>query len=244
MNPIPWYKSNTLRGLLVAVLAQLVAIFHVSDAVTSDAIAANVDKFLDIISLIATAYAAYARSRQPTPPLTQAAADKTAARVASETPTSTQQGGFAQVSVLSAMSVFTALALTCMTFVVGCATPPTAVVASACGTGNAVSQFGIERCAKGTVDVYNVYQKRGLELLQDPSTPESVKQTIKQIDAHASPIAHDILVTAAVFVNAKAAGAHPGDPAWTGPEVHLMNLQAQLQHDVRDMQATLAGGVK
>lgn len=82
MDKIPWYKSNTIRALIIAGVAQLVVFFKLTDALPTEAITANVDKILDLASVLATAWAAYARARQPTPPLSDAAVAKTAALAA------------------------------------------------------------------------------------------------------------------------------------------------------------------
>jgi hypothetical protein len=258
MNAIPWYKSPVYIGAVITILSTLLSLLPKVAAALGltdpDAISTTVNSGFQVIALIAGVFTAVKRQTSTIQPLTltkQAASDKTAEIQASpmSVPTSQpptqdiKQKGFAKLSVLNALSIFCAVALLSMTVIVGCATPPTAVIATACGSGP-VSQFGIERCAKGTVDVYGVYQKRGLELLQDPNTPDDVKNLVKQIDAKASPIAHDILITAAAYVSAKTAGAKPGDPTLAGPEAHLMNLQAQLQHSVTDLQTAVAGGAK
>lgn len=78
MQTIPWYQSNTLRGLLVAVVAFALNLAGL-DAQFPDA-GQYVDKALDLVTLSAMVFAAWARTRQPTPPISQAAADATIER--------------------------------------------------------------------------------------------------------------------------------------------------------------------
>lgn len=96
---IPWYKSNTLRGLAVALLLQIVAWLGLTEAIDSEEVERNVDVTLGVIEFLAISYAAWARARQPTPPVSQAAALKAA---------QLRQGGFARplmLAVLLAVSV-------------------------------------------------------------------------------------------------------------------------------------------
>lgn len=95
METIPWYKSTTLRALIIAALAQVVVFFGLSDTVTSDQIAANVDKVLDVISLLATAWVAHARINRANPPITEKSAAK-----AEATQVQLKQGGYSTVLVL------------------------------------------------------------------------------------------------------------------------------------------------
>ncbi len=78
MEKIPWWKSNTLRALLIAALAQVIAFAGLADEVGSEKVAQLVDAALDLVSLAATLYAAYARARLPTPPVSDAAIAKAA----------------------------------------------------------------------------------------------------------------------------------------------------------------------
>src|SRR5215471_17415505 len=70
MEPIPWYKSNVLRALLVGIVAfvlkkaGLADQFPNADGYVNDA--------LDLVQLIAGFWAAWARMRQPSPPITVA----------------------------------------------------------------------------------------------------------------------------------------------------------------------------
>lgn len=75
METMPWYRSNVLRGLLVAILAFALQALGVTDNVESEA-GKYADAGLQIIELAALAWAGYARVRQPTPPITQGVADK------------------------------------------------------------------------------------------------------------------------------------------------------------------------
>lgn len=74
MDKLPWYKSNTLRGLLVAALALLAQKLGIAEAFGDQQAAQLVDMGLGIAESLALAYAAYARIAQPTPPISDAAA--------------------------------------------------------------------------------------------------------------------------------------------------------------------------
>lgn len=67
---IPWYKSNTLRALLLAAVAQVASILGLTDdlAPRAEQIA---DSILALVELGALAWAGYARIKQPTPPIMQ-----------------------------------------------------------------------------------------------------------------------------------------------------------------------------
>lgn len=78
MQTIPWYQSNTLRGLLVAVVAFALNLAGL-DQQFPDA-GQYVDKALDLVTLSAMVFAAWARTRQATPPISQAAVDATIER--------------------------------------------------------------------------------------------------------------------------------------------------------------------
>jgi hypothetical protein len=67
---VVWYKSNTLRALAVAAIAQ---VLYMTGAAT-DAAPAQAEELvqsgLAFIELVALAWAAYARTAMPTPPVT------------------------------------------------------------------------------------------------------------------------------------------------------------------------------
>lgn len=236
--------SHTIRGLLLAivgVLGLILSYFGV-DATTFGAQAAKmVDALLLVFTTGGILWAAYARLFMPTPPLTDTAAVKRDVLVAKQAGTSvdsapiapaattpmaktvmTDQGGASSMpkGFTTVHFLVTVVALAAVALVAACAnvTRPDEVISTACVAGT----YQVERCAKATAEVYGVYQKQGLVLVQAAGTPAAVKATIKAIDAKASPIVHDILITAADYVDAKAAAADPV----TDPKV--VNLTAQL----------------
>jgi hypothetical protein len=75
---MPWGRSQTIRALIVAALAQLLGSTTVGQLVGVEHLPLVIDKALEAIALAATGYAAWARARKPTPPITQAAAARTA----------------------------------------------------------------------------------------------------------------------------------------------------------------------
>jgi hypothetical protein len=66
---IPWYRSNVLRGILVATIAGIASRFHLTAKFAPDA-SQIADTLLDLVSLAGAAYAAQARVRKPMPVVT------------------------------------------------------------------------------------------------------------------------------------------------------------------------------
>lgn len=79
MDKMPWYKSNTLRGLLVAAITLVAQKLGIAEAVGDADAAKLVDLALGLVEASAMAYAAYARIAQPTPPVSETAIAKTQA---------------------------------------------------------------------------------------------------------------------------------------------------------------------
>lgn len=88
-----------------------------------------------------------------------------------------------------------------------CQTTPDDVVRTAC---TAQSEYQVERCVKSVAETYEVYQQRGLELVQDPTTPEEVKALVRKADALATPAILEMLESAKAYMRVRddlAAGA-------------------------------------
>lgn len=85
----PWYKSQILQGILVAVITQLVAHSNLAGIVTSDQVAGVVNWILEGISAAAAAYAARARIVGPVHPIagTKTAQNAALAKLSESTPT-------------------------------------------------------------------------------------------------------------------------------------------------------------
>lgn len=79
MEKMPWYKSNTLRGLLVAGITLIAQKLGIADAVGDADAAKLVDLGLGLVEGLAMAYAAYHRVANATPPVSDAAVAKTKA---------------------------------------------------------------------------------------------------------------------------------------------------------------------
>lgn len=77
MEKMPWYKSNTLRGLLVAAVALIAQKLGIAATVGDDQAAAIVDGALTLVESFALAYAAYYRVAHPTPPVSEVAIART-----------------------------------------------------------------------------------------------------------------------------------------------------------------------
>ena len=78
MNPIVWYRSNTMRALLVGAVAFALDRIGLPEALSQGTAQQLVDLILGATQGGALLFGMYARSRQPTPPLTltQSAADR------------------------------------------------------------------------------------------------------------------------------------------------------------------------
>jgi hypothetical protein len=91
VEPIKWYQSTTLRALLVAAVSQLIVFAGIAEQLPDGTSTLLVDAALQVVALVATGYAAWARARRVNPPIagSQAAASK--------------EGGFARPLMLAAL---------------------------------------------------------------------------------------------------------------------------------------------
>lgn len=85
MEKMPWYKSNTLRALLVAGITLVAQKLGIADTIGDADAAKLVELCLGVVETVALAYAAYARVYQPTPPVSNTAVAKTQALQTGET---------------------------------------------------------------------------------------------------------------------------------------------------------------
>lgn len=70
MQAIPFYKSNTIRALVLAIVAQALILLGVADATTVDAQAGElVEAGFELVQLVAVIWAMYARAAMKTPPI-------------------------------------------------------------------------------------------------------------------------------------------------------------------------------
>jgi hypothetical protein len=67
---IPWYKSNVLRWLITAAVAQGLNAIDASDKIPQEAVSQVADWAIRGIETLAVFAAGYSRLRQPTPPIT------------------------------------------------------------------------------------------------------------------------------------------------------------------------------
>jgi hypothetical protein len=77
MDKMPWYKSNVLRGLLVAGLVFIAQKVGIASAFGDADAAKLVDLGLGFVEGVGMAFAAYHRVASPTPPVSDAAVLKT-----------------------------------------------------------------------------------------------------------------------------------------------------------------------
>ena len=193
MNTIPWYKSNTLRALVIALLVQVVTWIGLTDNVSNEEVAENVDRVLAVIEFLALAWAAWARLKQPTPPITEAAAQKMQAMQLESART---DAGVLRSHWL--VAAFVAVVVAAGTF--GCTTTPTEVVRVGCAGGTA---YKVERCADTLARVYNIYQTRALEITQDAQVPTDVKEKIRKADAEATPVVRELIASSKQYMDVR-----------------------------------------
>lgn len=83
LTAVPWYQSKVLRGILVSGVSQIVASLQSHGVIK---IAPDVDFWVEIVfqaaAIVAAAYAFYARTKHPTPPLSISKASAAATNAA------------------------------------------------------------------------------------------------------------------------------------------------------------------
>lgn len=109
MEQIKWYESTTLRALLLAFVSQVIVWTGAAETLPTGAATLVVDAVLQVVAIVATGYAAWARANRANPPITDTAMRKTEERQSGEVKEAQQsQGGFARplmLAVLLAASV-------------------------------------------------------------------------------------------------------------------------------------------
>ena len=68
-DPIPWWQSKILQGLLVAVVTQGLAHSGLAGVITTDQGVQIINWILEGVSGLAAGYAAHARITSPVPPI-------------------------------------------------------------------------------------------------------------------------------------------------------------------------------
>lgn len=84
---IPWYKSNVLRGLLIVVITHTLAHYKLISQFTPTDIGIFVDDGLSVLGYLAAGFSAYARVRDPNPPITTTKAKAEAKNLPIPSPT-------------------------------------------------------------------------------------------------------------------------------------------------------------
>lgn len=164
MEKIPWYKSNTLRALGVAALMQVLAVAGLADQFDADTVGKYVDGGLDLIAFLATVYAAWARARQPTPPVTDIAVARTVERA-------NKQGGRATLGIL--------LLLSSLVLVLG----GCAGLRSAWQAADTADEQ-----AYVLAEQYASLVKEAADLAQKPTTPRMAITAMQEADRKAKPV--------------------------------------------------------
>lgn len=87
LTAVPWWQSKVLRGILVSGASQIVASLQSHGVIK---ITPDIDFWAEIVfqaaAIIAAAYAFYARTKHPTPPLSLSKASAAATNAASPIP--------------------------------------------------------------------------------------------------------------------------------------------------------------
>jgi hypothetical protein len=107
VEKIPWYASHTLRALLVAFVSQVIIWLGITDVLPTENAALLVDGVLQVVAIVATGWAGYARAAKPTPPITNVALERTHDRIRSDY----DQGGFVRPLMLALMIAIAAPAV-------------------------------------------------------------------------------------------------------------------------------------
>lgn len=105
-----------------------------------------------------------------------------------------QQAGFARIGMLIALAFVAVFALT------ACQTNPAGAIKTAC---EAKSEYQVERCIKSVAETYEVYQQRGLDLVQDASTPDDVKSLVRKADALATPAILEMIESGKAYMKVR-----------------------------------------
>lgn len=106
------------------------------------------------------------------------------------------------------------------------ATKPQDVIAMACAPSD---QYLIERCAEAVGDVYTVFQRRALEIVSDPATPEEIKGTLKSLDRELTPAVRTLVQTSAAYVLLREAQSPEAGAKQAELATQLATVQPRVQ---------------
>ncbi len=163
-------NAGTIRGLLVAIVPLVVLIgslFGLDQAVFQASLDGWVEKAVAIVAALGVAYAAYGRIFNPTPPLTETAAAKTAELLK-------KQGGRAHVGMLLMLAA-------CATAFVGCANMNPFAHAKTPLDHAHVALRSLETA-----------QEEALVLVRSPSIPDAAKVVLKKASQDATVAATEL----------------------------------------------------
>jgi hypothetical protein len=169
MEKIPWYKSNSLRGLLLAGLAFVAQTLGLDDTVNDKFIADLVNNFFSLAEAVGIIWATYARVRLPTPPVSTAAVEATIKR----------QGGYSSVTLLATLALVATLGIGALT---GCANTTAAYKAAK----------GVDQQAFVVLSHYDALLKEANVLKDKPDVPPEVVDAMKKADAAVYPVVSQV----------------------------------------------------
>jgi hypothetical protein len=194
MNAKAWYKSNTIRMLLISIMAQVLHLSGIADDAAQEQANAFVASLLNFVAMaapfvgiVADLFAAKFRASASGPLVKNEG-------VAEDV--NNKQSGVSRLSMLALLATF-AVVLALLT---GCVTTPQKVISVAC---ERTENYAIERCAKSVADVYETYQKRIHDVVSDATAPAELKVRLKKLDAAATPVMVELTKATATFVRVK-----------------------------------------
>jgi len=190
MEKIPWWQSQTLRALIIAGVAQVVQMLGLTDTVTTDILTLKVDQILDLISLIATGYAAYTRTTKANPPLTDGAAKKEV--VVQQQLRANRQGGYSSVLLMASLAMISIVGLLALS---GCAGTTAAYKAAQ----------GVDQQAYVALEHYSALVKEARLLKEKGTVPPEVVAAMQKADAAVYPVAQRTKAARDVYKRVKSA---------------------------------------
>lgn len=162
--------AGTVRGLIVATIPLLVLIgsfFGLDQAVFSAKLSDIGEKIVALVTLGGIAWAAYARLFNPTPPITETAAEKTRAMLAKQNEGKSSSSGAPPVR-LHPVTLVLALVLASLAFssIYGC---------SSLAVSRAKTN---EQRAAALIGDFTIFQRAAIAIGQDSTVPTEVRKPI------------------------------------------------------------------
>lgn len=217
MDAIPWYRSPLFIAAAVSIIAQLVGLFGFTDVKRED-IESGVNGFFAVVALGATVWVAVSRwiSKIQALALTKKGAEAKASVASGQGPKIPLSKGNALIGMLLILfAVATSIVL------LACTTTPVQVIQAGCERD---ATYDVTRCVKSIGDTYEIYQRRLLEAVQNPSTPSDVRTKLQKADSEFTPAMVEVLRASRAY-NAIAAEVKAGTTEEQQLEIANQNLE-------------------